>query len=63
MFTEFIAIMVIKSTGFTEAVEGLCIKSLSEGLIKENRGRQISLWRENDFFLVLICTLINAAFS
>ncbi len=43
MFTEFIAIMVIKSKGFTEAVEGLCIKSQSEGLIKENRGRQISL--------------------
>lgn len=63
MFTEFIAIMVIKSTGFTEAVEGLCIKIRSEGLIKEDRGWQISLWRENDFFLVLICTLINAAFS
>lgn len=63
MFTEFIAIMVIKSTGFTEAVEGLCIKIWSEGLIKENLGWQISLWRESDIFLVLICALINAAFS
>lgn len=62
MFTEFIAIMVIKSKGFTEAAEGLCIKSQSEGLIKGNQGWQISLWKENDFFLVLICTLINAAF-
>lgn len=63
MFTEFIAIMVIKSKGFTDAAKALCIESRSDGLIKGNRGWQISLWKENDFFLVLICTLINAAFS